>query len=217
MSKDLVRLANRLDSLGLIREANLVDALLKKKASDEMGDEMSEELRTLKSFISGIARSTDAARAFSNPDPLFDGKSGKELLASLHRAAEKAGVTPDEAMNMLSEELASFKSNKSESEESESEMVTFDEPPIDYEALKKAYERYTEAMLHVNSVEVTSLYWNPNEGNYVITAEGFWNDSEDKYTTKEGLTIWEVHPYYGKYGMNIKDRNGNTHYFVGNF
>ena len=214
MSKELVTLANRLDSLGFTREANLVDALLNKKASNEIGDQMSENLITLKSLISGIAGMIDAARAYSNTNPLFEGNSGKELLASLHRVAGKAGVTPDEAMNMLSEELASFKSNKSGSE---SEMETSDEPPIDHEVLKKAYKRYTEAMLSVNSVEVTSLYWNPNERNYAVTAEGFWNDSGDEYTTKEGLTIWEVPEYYGKYGMNIKDRNGNMHYLVGNF
>lgn len=130
MSKDLVTLADRLDSLGFTREANLVDALLNKKASDEMGAQMSENLITLKSLISGIAGMIDAARAFSNTNPLFEGNSGKELLASLHRVAGKAGVTPDEAMNMLSEELDSFKSRP--------EMETSGEPPIDYGVLKKA-------------------------------------------------------------------------------
>jgi len=213
MSKDLVKLANHLDSLGFRREANLVDALLKKKASNEMGNQMSENLITLKSLISGIAGMISAARASSRVNPLLEGNSGKELLASLHRVAGKAGVTPDEAMNMLSEELDSFKSNKSGLE---SEMGTSDEPPIDLEVLAKAYEDYTERSLHVNSVKVTDLYWvqeeDSAESHYNVKAEGFWNESGSEYSTENLSQIWLVDSW-NEWSMDIEGTDGKMYYF----
>lgn len=106
---------------------------------------------------------------------------------------------------------ASYIANRIEPESS-------DEPPVDHEALKKAYEEYTERALDVNSVKVTDLYWvqnkeDPRESHYLVTAEGLWNDSDNQYMTEDGFSIWPIPQSYGRWSMDIEGNDGNMYYF----
>ena len=113
-------------------------------------------------------------------------------------------------MNMLKEELASFKSRP---EESEPEIETSDEPPIDHEVLKKTYKDFTKKMIpDLESLEVNELYWttDPATGSfYVVRAEGTWDDGAPLNIDSE---IWPVKESYGRFTMTLEGDDGKTYY-----
>jgi hypothetical protein len=200
MLKDLVKVSNRLDSLGLHKEADFLDSLLRKEA----GEDKSEELKTLESYVAGIAGMIDSANAYSKPHPLYEDSYGKELLASLARVAAKAGVSPEEAMEMIKERT-------SPSSISESDLNV--EPAIDIETLKEVYKDFTKKMMpDLDSLEVNELYWttDPATGSfYVVKAEGTWDDGAPLNIDSQ---IWPVKESYGRFTMTVEGDDGKIYY-----
>ena len=188
MLNDLIKMASKLDALGFKREADTIDSLIKKVAGDKDG---------VFDSASYIVKKIEPGSDWK--DWVFDSASYIASTVEPERDRSKAF------------DSSSYIANRIEPESS-------DEPPVDHEALKKAYEEYTERALDVNSVKVTDLYWvqnkeDPRESHYLVTAEGLWNDSDNQYMTEDGFSIWPIPQSYGRWSMDIEGNDGKMYYF----
>lgn len=95
MLKDLVKVANRLDSLGLTREADLIDSYLAKKANANVAPTGQAPQRVLKDPAEILnvtkagdvqSRITDIQRALDNPQDLIFGKNKDQLAIKANRS-----------------------------------------------------------------------------------------------------------------------------------
>ena len=95
MLKDLVKVANRLDSLGLTREADIIDSYLAKKANTDVASAGQAPQRVLKDPAEILnvtktgdvqSRITDIQRALDNPQDLIFGKNKDQLAIKAYRS-----------------------------------------------------------------------------------------------------------------------------------
>ena len=95
MLKDLVKIANRLDSLGLTKEADIIDSYLAKKANTDVASAGSASKKELKdpAEILNVAKAgdvqsriTDIQRALDNPQDLIFGRNKDQLAIKAYRS-----------------------------------------------------------------------------------------------------------------------------------
>jgi len=84
LQTDLVTLANRLDALGLTKEASLIDSVLFKTAMPEMGP--CEKLAS--TILMGIPYATSGTSEISSLANFLDTKCGKELCEEINNYLE---------------------------------------------------------------------------------------------------------------------------------
>jgi len=207
MLKDLVKLANKLDSLGLTKEADLIDSVIQKKASEEdspggPGWEW-QEPRHLKGFLRRLNQLIvdifDAVNMGTNTIEEVIAENKESYL----KFAKWAEISEVEAMDILYKKIK------------ESNLpAKKPEPPINRDTLAKAFEDYVYKNLY-EPIRVTDLSWRDTPGTaaYLI-------NSEEVLPSKK---IRNKKKYYDEIHLNqkpevsieiqIKGEDGKTYYF----
>lgn len=164
MLKDLISLSNRLDSLGLTREADLIDSILYKKSSEDSPGEPQREWLPRREWSSFLRRlnqlMVDIYEAVNMGTNTIE-----EVIAnnkeSYLKFAKWAEIPEDEAMDILYRKIE------------ESNLPTKKpEPPVNRNTLAKAFEAYVYKHLD-EPIKVTDLSWRDTPGTaaYLINSE----------------------------------------------
>lgn len=85
LQTDLVTLANRLDQLGMVKEASFIDSILLKTAMPEMGP--CEKLAS--TILMGVPYASSTPSEVSELASLLDAKCGKEVCEEINNYLEK--------------------------------------------------------------------------------------------------------------------------------
>ena len=208
MLKDLVKLANKLDSLGLTKEADLIDSVIQKKASEEDSPGGSgwewQEPRHLKGFLRRLNQLIvdifDAVNMGTNTieEVIADNKE------SYLKFAKWAEISEVEAMDILYKKI-----------EESNLPAKKPEPPVNRVALAKAFEAYVYKNLD-EPIKVTDLSWRDTPGTaaYLINSEEVLPPSKKIRNKKKYYD--EIHldekPKVS-IEIQIKGEDGNMYYF----
>jgi len=154
MLKELVKIANKLDQLGLTKEADLLDSFITKEATRVLG------------AASWFQRFLDVLEdrygfTFDGDTIIMDDGESFLTPATTSEAAEvlmNLGMTDEEISDILSPE-----------------REVFPEPPVDIEDVKDAFISQFKESRDLDSLEVDSIHWNNEPSDYphyIVRATG---------------------------------------------
>lgn len=155
MLRDLVKIANKLDSLGLQKEADIIDAFITKEATAIVGGE-----KWLQNFVDYLEEHhgftfdgdiiiMDGGETFPTPSSRWN---AEEILSQL-------GLEWEEISDILGGV----------------ELKVWEEPPVNHEDVKRSFINQFKDSRDLDSLKVTSIKWNdqPSEiPHYLIKSEG---------------------------------------------
>jgi hypothetical protein len=145
MLKNLVKVANKLDSIGLSKEADLLDSIIKKEATRVLGAE---------SWFQRFLDLLEDRYGFT-----FDGDiiimDGGESFLTPATTSEAAEVLTN--LGMSNEEISEVLSPERE---------IFPEPPVDIEDVKAAFISQFKESRDLDALKVDSIEWNNGPSDY---------------------------------------------------
>jgi hypothetical protein len=207
MLRDLVKVANRLDSLGLTKEADLIDSVIQKKASEEdspggPGWEW-QEPRHLKGFLRRLNQLIvdifDAVNMGTNTIEEVIAENKESYL----KFARWAEISEVEAMDILYKKIK------------ESNLpAPKPEPPINRVALAKAFEDYVYKNLD-EPIRVTDLSWRDTPGiaAYLINSEEVLPPSKKIRNKKKYYDEISIDENPDDSSIKIEGKDGKMYYF----
>lgn len=208
MLKDLVKLANRLDSLGLTKEADLIDSILHKKSSEDSPGEPGwewREPRGMKFFLRRLNELMrdifDAVNMGTNTIEEVIAKNKETYL----KFAKWAEISEEDAMDILYKKIK------------ESNLPTKKpEPPVNRNTLAKAFEAYVYKHLD-EPIKVTDLSWRDTPGTaaYLINSEEVLPPSKkirNKKKYYDEIYLLDEKPEVS-IDIEIKGEDGKMYYF----
>ena len=208
MLKDLVKIANKLDSLGLTKEADLLDLIINKKATL-----ISESDSWLQSF--GDILEERFGASFEGDAIILE---GGESLSAPTTISEAAHILT--SLGMKKEEISEALSSRGE---------IFPEPPVNTEDVKAAFISQFMKSRDLDSLEVTSIEWNSGPSDYphyTIKATGAYRPFKyraddyfrDEPTGKsDKIKEYPMHVEFmlQDWGTPVEGEDGKTYYFYG--
>lgn len=197
MLKDLVKVANRLDSLGLTKEADAIDGIISKEASDGAYHDYKGD-----------------PRGIGTTEPMFAGQSPEQDLINRLKAKDILEKMSDKDFRAFREKypeaIEDLFSEGNLFEVSNINRVS-SEPRINHDVLKEAYEEFLKRHLVAKSVEVISLSWNDSPEYSAYQVKVKVNPEGGESYTSEDL-IWPVENDIGSMTMKLTGEDEETYF-----
>ncbi len=208
MLKDLVKIANKLDSLGLTKEADLLDLIINKRATlisdsdswlQRFGDLLEERFGAT---IEGDAIILEGGESLSTPTTASE---ASHILKNLGMKGEEIS----EALQLTGE--------------------VFEEPPVNIEDVKAAFISQFMESRDLDSLEVTSIEWNSEPSDYphyIVKAMGTYRPfkfkADDYFRDHPAGKSDKIKEYplnvdfmLQDWGTPVEGEDGSTYYFYG--